>query len=112
MAEPCGSVRCVRYAMVIREYRILRGETWDASFSARLGKAAAKLYRELYEKRPKQMRSSYAYRNRVTRFPCGIIEQAYQQLRSQGVPLVRPKVHQQDECDPAEEIGTKLPEKV
>ena len=25
----------------------------------------------------------------MTRFPCGIIEQAYQQLLAQGVPLVR-----------------------
>ena len=112
MAEPCGNVRCVRYAMVIREYRILKGETWDASFSARLGKAAAKLYREVYEKRPKQMRSAYAYRNRVTRFPCGIIEQAYQQLRSQGVPLVRPKVVQHNECGPTEETATNVKEKV
>ena len=112
MVEPCGSVRCVRYAMVIREYRILKGETWDASFTARMGKTAAKLYRELYEKHPRQMRSRHAHRNRVTRFPCGIIEQAYRQLRSQGVPLVRPKVIQRDECNPAEETATNLREKV
>jgi hypothetical protein len=73
--------------MVIREYRILRGETWDPSFSAKLGKAASKLYREIYAKTPASRRSRHAHRNRVKSFPCGIIEQAYRQLREQGVPL-------------------------
>jgi hypothetical protein len=73
--------------MAIREYRILRGETWDASFSAKLGKAASKLYREIYAKAPASHRSRHAHRNPVKRFPCGIIEQAYRQLREQGVPL-------------------------
>jgi hypothetical protein len=92
-SEPCPNVRCVRYAMAIREYRILRGEIWDASFSARLGKAASKLYREIYQKPPKQARSTHAHRNRVTEFPCGIIEQAYRQLRKEGVPLAtKPKM--------------------
>jgi len=89
-SEPCLNVRCVRYAMAIREYRILRGETWDASFSAKLGKAASKLYREIYAKAPASHRSRHAHRNAVKRFPCGIIEQAYRQLREQGVPLVGP----------------------
>jgi hypothetical protein len=73
--------------MAIREYRILRGEIWDASFSAKLGKAASKLYREIYAKAPASHRSRHAHRNQVKRFPCGIVEQAYRQLREQGVPL-------------------------
>ena len=32
-------------------------------------------------------RSKRAHRNFVTRFPCGVIEQAYRQLREQGIPL-------------------------
>ena len=87
MQTPCD-VRCKRFPMVVREFRRLRGETWDASFSARLGKAASKLYREIYGKPPTLRRSQRAHRNFVTRFPCGIIEQAYQQLVAQGVPLV------------------------
>ena len=76
--------------MVIREYRLLRGETWDASFSSKLGKAASKLFCEIYGKSPNQRRSKRAYRNFVTSYPCGIIEQAYKQLMEQGVPLVGP----------------------
>ena len=74
--------------MVVREFRQLRGEIWDASFSARLGKAASKLYREIYGESPNRRRSKRAHRNFVTRFPCGIIEQAYRQLIEQGFPLV------------------------
>jgi len=74
--------------MVVREFRLLRGEIWDFSFSSRLGKAASKLYREIYGKSPNRRRSKPAHRNFVTRFPCGIIEQAYRQLIEQGVPLV------------------------
>ena len=85
--KTCWNVKCVRYRMVIREYRLLRGETWDASFSSKLGKAASKLFREIYGKSPDQRRSKRAHRNFVTSYPCGIIEQAYRQLREQGVPL-------------------------
>src|SRR5215467_8400312 len=88
--KTCWNVKCVRYRMVIREYRLLRGETWDASFSSKLGKAASKLFCEIYGKSPNQRRSKRAYRNFVTSYPCGIIEQAYKQLMEQGVPLVGP----------------------
>jgi hypothetical protein len=74
--------------MVVREFRLLRGEIWDFSFSSRLGKAASKLYREIYGKSPNRRWSKPAHRNFVTRFPCGIIEQAYRQLIEQGFPLV------------------------
>jgi hypothetical protein len=85
--KTCGNVKCKRYPMVVREFRLLRGELWDASFSAKLGKAASKLYREIYGKSPNWRRSKRAHRNFVTSFPCGILEQAYRQLREQGVPL-------------------------
>ena len=88
MEEGVCNVTCKRYPMVVREFRLLRGEIWDFSFSSRLGKAASKLYREIYGKSPNRRRSKPAHRNFVTRFPCGIIEQAYRQLIEQGVPLV------------------------
>jgi hypothetical protein len=87
MEEGVCDVRCKRYPMVVREFRLLRGEIWDASFSSRLGKAASKLYREIYGESPNRRRSKRAHRNFVTRFPCGVIEQAYRQLREQGIPL-------------------------
>lgn len=90
MEEGVCNVRCKRYPMVVREFRLLRGEIWDFSFSSRLGKAASKLYREIYGKSPNRRRSRPAHRNFVTRFPCGIIGQAYRQLREQGVPLIGP----------------------
>jgi hypothetical protein len=90
MEEGVCNVRCKRYPMVVREFRLLRGEIWDASFSSRLGKAATQLYREIYGESPNRRRSKPAHRNFVTRFPCGIIDQAYRQLREQGVPLVGP----------------------
>jgi len=58
MEEGVCNVRCKRYPMVVREFRLLRGEIWDFSFSSRLGKAASKLYREIYGKSPNRRRSN------------------------------------------------------
>src|SRR5262245_28032061 len=87
---PCGSFRCARYEMTQLEFRRLRGELWDQSFISSLGKAASKFYREIYGKKPKLKYSRIAKRNHVHRYPCGILEQAYRQLKDQGVPLVKP----------------------
>jgi hypothetical protein len=103
---PRCEVTCRRYPMVVREFRQLRGEIWDASFSAKLGKAASKLYREMYGESPNRRRSKRAHRNFVTTFPCGIIEQAYRQLREQGVPLtgnVTPKTVRREKVRELEE---------
>jgi hypothetical protein len=72
------------------EFRRLRGELWDQSFISSLGKAASKLYREIYQKKPKLRYSRSANRNHVHKYPCGILEQAYRQLTEQGVPLMKP----------------------
>jgi hypothetical protein len=72
------------------EFRRLRGELWDQSFISSLGKAASKLYRDIYQKKPKLKYSRTAKRNHVHMYPCGILEQAYRQLKDQGVPLVKP----------------------
>lgn len=73
------------------EFRRLRGELWDQSFISSLGKTASKLYREMYKKKPKLKYSRMAQRNHVHKYPCGILEQAYRQLKEQGVPLVKPE---------------------
>jgi hypothetical protein len=87
--EPCGNTRCVRYEMTQMEFRNLRGELWDASFISKFGKRAVKLYKGIYSKAPRLRRSRTAKRNHVNLFPCGILEQAYEQLRAEGVPLVQ-----------------------
>jgi hypothetical protein len=74
------------------EFRRLRGELWDQGFMSRLGKAASKLYREIYRSDPKKTRRT-ARRDPVHKYPCGILEQAYRQLTQQGVPLVKPGSH-------------------
>ena len=81
--QPCGSVRCRRYPMTLREFGMLAGEQWDQPFRAKLGKAAAKLYREIYKKDPPKRPASIAWRNKVGRYPCGILEQAYRQLKTE-----------------------------
>jgi hypothetical protein len=88
--ETCGNARCARYEMTQKEFRRLRGELWDASFSSTLGKRAVKLYKEIYGKAPRLRRSRTADRNHVNLFPCGILEQVYEQLKNEGVPLVKP----------------------
>src|SRR5262245_55576056 len=87
---PCGNVKCRRFPMTLREFCRLTAEKCDQPFRAKLGKAAAKLYREIYKKDPPKRRASIAFRNKVGRYPCGILEQAYRQLKDQGVPLVNP----------------------
>jgi hypothetical protein len=72
------------------EFRRLRGELWDASFISTFGKLAAKLYRQLYKRDPKPRRSKWQSRADVYLYPCGILEQAYEQLTGAGVPLIKP----------------------
>jgi hypothetical protein len=52
-----------------------------------MGLLATKLYIELYGKPPKKVRSSTkpAWRNTVSRYPCGILEQAYRELKADPV---------------------------
>jgi hypothetical protein len=87
--KACGNVRCVRYEMTQMEFRRLRGELWDASFISKFGKRAVKLYKDIYGKRPRLRRSRSAKRNHVTLFPCGILEQVYEQLKQEEVPLMK-----------------------
>lgn len=70
--------------MTLREFGRLSGEEWGQPFRAKLGKAAAKLYREIYKKEPSKRRASMAFRNKVGKYPCGILEQAYRRLRAES----------------------------
>jgi hypothetical protein len=88
--QSCLDIRCAAYVMSQLEFRRLRGEYWDSSFSSSFGILATRLYRELYKKPPKKRYERRANRNHVNLYPCGILEQAYRQLRAQGVPLMKP----------------------
>src|SRR5262245_15897865 len=87
---PCGDAKCRRFPMTLREFGKLTGEDWDQSFRARLGKAATKLYREIYGKEPGKRRSRMSWRNKVGRYPCGILEQAYRELKAGTTNQARP----------------------
>ncbi len=87
---PCGDPKCLRYEMTQMEFRKLRGQLWDQSFMSAFGKRAVKLYVEIYGKKPRLRRSRTAKRNHVNLFPCGILEQVYQQMKQEGVPLMKP----------------------
>jgi hypothetical protein len=89
--KSCADPTCARYEMSQLEFRRLRGELWDMGFISKFGKLASKLYREIYKKHPDIKRRPRPGQKRwpVHRYPCGILEQAYRQLREQGVPLVK-----------------------
>jgi hypothetical protein len=86
--DTCGNIRCHSYRMDLRTFARLCGEEWDDSFRSKLGKAASKLYREIYGTDPPRSRSRKAYRNKVGRYPCGVLEQAYRQLKGDGASTV------------------------
>ncbi len=71
--------------MTLREFGRLGGEKWSTSFASKLGKAASKLYREIYGKDPPQKRARRDWRNKVGKYPCGILEQAYRKLTASNV---------------------------
>jgi hypothetical protein len=67
----------------VSEFEGLGGEAWTQSFRVRLGLLANKLYAELYGQKPTKVRSSTRpqWRNLVGKYPCGILEQAYKELK-------------------------------
>jgi hypothetical protein len=79
----CGQPICRAYQLTVGEFERLGGEPWTQSFRVRLGLLANKLYVELYGKRPSKVRSSTRpeWRNKVGKYPCGILEQAYELLK-------------------------------
>ena len=86
MASPCGHPKCRAYRLTVKEFERLGGEQWTQSFRVRVGLRAQRLYVELYRKQPEKVRSSpkARYKNTVGEYPCGILEQAYRQLKAES----------------------------
>lgn len=85
LKDDCGSKRCRAYVMTTREFeRLTLGEKWDQSFRSKFGKRAVGLYVEIYGHRPGRTRKSTmpSDRNKVHKYPCGVLEEAYRQLKS------------------------------
>ncbi len=84
------------YPVSTSEFEKLIGQEWSNSFRRKIGIRATKLYAAAYrKKRPKKNRTTphQDYRNKVNVYPCGILEQAYRQLCSEGIAEhdVRPR---------------------
>jgi hypothetical protein len=90
MAPACGDRTCRAYRLTVSEFERLGGEAWTQSFRIRLGLLANKLYADLYGKKPEKVRSSTKpdWRNMVGQYPCGILEQAYRELKRE--PAAQP----------------------
>jgi hypothetical protein len=69
----------------VSEFQRLGGEEWTQSFRVRLGLLANKLYAEVYGQKPPKVRASTKpeWRNLVGKYPCGILEQAYKEMKSE-----------------------------
>jgi hypothetical protein len=67
----------------VREFAYLNGERWTQSFRSRLGLRARKLYKDLYGKNAKLKRGHATFRNRVGKYPCGMLELALRTLRAE-----------------------------
>ena len=84
----CQNPKCVAYTLTTNEFMLLRGENWTQGFKVRLGQRAGELYEQLYgKKRSRKVRThlmAHTSRNKVRTYPCGILEQAYRALVSEG----------------------------
>lgn len=80
LCKPCRVM-----LLTTQQFMKLGGEQWDHSFLIRVGKRARELYLEILGRPPKKTRPSTtgAYRNKVGKYPCGILEQAYRQVRAE-----------------------------
>jgi hypothetical protein len=86
LAHPCGQPICRAHYLTVSEFERLGGEHWTHSLRIRVGLLAHKLYVELYGRKPTKVRSSTkpAWRNKVGKYPCGILEQAYRELKGKA----------------------------
>jgi hypothetical protein len=85
----CQNPKCAAYILTIAEFMLLRGEDWTQGFKVKLGRRAGELFEQLYGKKWSQkvrthlLRASTS-RNMVRTYPCGILEQGYRALVSEG----------------------------
>lgn len=90
MRADCGNTHCRAYQLTVSEFEQLGGEPYSQSFRSRLGLRATKMYAEVYStKKPKKVRTTTnpRYRNKVSRYPCGVLERAYSALLAEGVRI-------------------------
>jgi hypothetical protein len=81
----CGQPKCRAYLLTVHEFERLGGEPWTQGFRVRMGLLANKLYVELYGKPPRKVRTKLRrHRNKVGKYPCGLLEQAYRELEAQN----------------------------
>jgi hypothetical protein len=85
MSHPplCGQPVCRAYQLTVAEFERLGGEPWTQGFRVRVGLLAKKLYVEIYGNGPRKVRSTTkpGWRNKVGKYPCGVLEQAYEALK-------------------------------
>src|ERR1700730_1443076 len=94
MPNPCGQPICRAFRLTVGEFELLGGERWTQGFRVRLGLLARKLHVELYGKPPNRVRTQIrpgwqgraarSWRNKVCKYPCGILEEACRQLKAQS----------------------------
>jgi len=83
----CSNASCAHGVKTLRDYRSMLCEQWDQSFSNQLSLATRRLYATKYNEPPPQANpDGKAYRSC---YPCGVIEQAYLDLRARGAPLIK-----------------------
>jgi hypothetical protein len=80
---PCGEPRCRAYRLTMSEFEALQGAKWSQSFRVKLAGRAKELHSDLYGRKPPKVRDPLwaSYRNMVCQYPCGILEQAYRELK-------------------------------
>lgn len=81
MGDVCGNLRCRSYRLTVHEFERLGGKTWTQGFRIQLGLRANKLYAQIHGRKPKKVRVSSmpGWRNKVGKYPCGILETAYKE---------------------------------
>ncbi len=96
MANECGNPYCRAYQLTVNEFERLGGEQWTQSFRIRLGQRAKKIYSEIYttkKLRKERANTRAGYRNKVTKYPCGVLEQAYKALIAEGIAITNPGIN-------------------
>lgn len=82
-APDCALCKPCRVMMLTtQQFMRLGGESWDRGFLIRVGLRASAIHHEILGIGPKKVRPNVkgAHRNKVGKYPCGVLEQAYRQV--------------------------------
>lgn len=76
---------CRVMLLTTQQFMRLGGESWDRGFIIRVGMRASALHQEILGTKPKKVRPNVegAHRNKVGKYPCGVLEQAYRQVQAE-----------------------------